>query len=129
MYKMNSKLKFTKKDLEFIENLDRDKSNLPDTKLTKSEIEAVNDMYYKYITLNVDNQNYNKPLWANYRENWCSGARTKKHESKRIILGNLLSINHMGNLTNKEGAKAFLGALHCVDSYKVLIKEAYSCWS
>jgi len=126
MYKMNSKLKFSKEDLDFMEKLDNEKPNLPDTKLTKSEIQAVNDMYYKYISKHVDNQSYNEPMWSNYRENWCGGAKTKKHESKRIILGNLLSINHMGNLTNKEGAKTFLGALHCVDSYKTLIKEVYS---
>ena len=53
MIKLNNKFKMTKSEIEQYNLLP---DNLPDNKLTKKQIEFVNDLYYNYITLNIDNK-------------------------------------------------------------------------
>ena len=124
MYKLKKEFKLTKKDFQRYTELQKDKPNSPDTKLNKKEIEFVNNLYYRYIVKTIENRTYEKALYTYYRDNWMSGHRTKKHESKRIILSSLIELNRRGNLTNKDASSLFFSALGCVKHYQVLLNYA-----
>jgi len=126
MYKLNSSLKLSKYDYFQLTDLNENKPNSPNTNLTNDEIQLVEDLYYRYIVRGIEDKDYNPSLYLDYRENWSGGKRTKKYESKRIILDHLLQVNNMGTLTNKKGAEAFLNTLSCVNSYKIVVRYAYS---
>ena len=52
MIKLNNKFKMTNNEIEQYNLLP---DNLPENKLKPKQIEFINDLYYNYITLNIDN--------------------------------------------------------------------------
>mgnify|MGYP003152273808 CR=1 FL=1 len=128
MIKLNKKLQMSKADIAKLEQLRKEKPNLPDTKLTPKEKSLVSDLYYKYI-IHIDNKDWTLDLWKlEKKENWPSGPRVKEHEAMRFILDNLYTINtHKPNMTNREASEFFLGLLKGVrESYQILTYYCYS---
>ena len=126
MYKLNSALKLSKYDYFQLQDLNEDKPNSPNSKLTEDEIQLVDGLYYRYIVRGIEGKDYNPSLYMEYKKDrWACGKITKKHEAKRIILDHLIQVNFMGNLTNSQGAEVFLNTLSCVNSYKTVVRYAY----
>ena len=94
MIKLNNKFKMTNSEIEQYNLLP---DNLPKNKLTKKQIEFVNDLYYKYITLNIDNKISGYELFIGdnreFTKNWYCGKRTTKYQAKRFVLNELLNLN------------------------------------
>ena len=121
MYIIKKEFRLSKNEIKFLNSLP---SNLPDTKLSKKEINEIDRIYRYYITNNVDNQSYYSALYEiELKERWSSGQRLKNHEAKRIPLNNLL--NSSLKMTNKEAARNFLVTLSCRESYLKLTREIY----
>ena len=127
MYKLNKALKLSTKDKLFLTELNENKPNMPETKLTKFEISCVEEIYYQYISKVIDDETYNEALYREFKkERWMCGKVTKRHEAKRIILDHLLQVNKMGNLTIKEASNTFLCTLSYVPSYRAVVASAYT---
>ena len=56
----------------------------------------VNDLYYNYITLNIDNRINGYELFIGdnreFTKNWYCGKRTTKYQAKRFFLNELLNL-------------------------------------
>ena len=126
MIKLNKEFKMSKYELATFRALSNDKPNLPETKLNKEETNFIHSLYRKYIVTNVDNQDWNLSLEEMERkEKWPSGNRVTMLQAQRMIIGFLEGINERGNMTDKQGAKYFLGSLRCRESFKRLAYYAY----
>lgn len=102
--------------------------NMPETKLTKKQIETVSGIYHKYINGKIT-RGWGQDLaeFEQKSEKWPSGPRVKIHEAQRMILGNLLFLNESKKeLTAEQAASFFHGSMNCRESYTILIGKAYS---
>ena len=74
MVKLNHRFKMNNNEIEQYNLLP---DNMPDNKLNKKEIEFVDDLYYKYITLNIDNEINGYELFVGdnreFTKNWYCG--------------------------------------------------------
>lgn len=101
--------------------------NMPESKLTKKQIDFINDLYYKYITKNIDRQSWGTPMYeVEKREKWPSGPRVKSHEAKRFILSNLVFLNSQKALTLEEATIKFYSVIECRPMYSKLVKLVYN---
>lgn len=101
--------------------------NMPESKLNKKQIDFINDLYFKYITKNIDNQSWNAPMFeVEKREKWPSGPRVKSHEAKRFILSNLVFLNSQKALTLEEATIKFYSVIECRPMYSKLVKLVYN---
>lgn len=101
--------------------------NMPDSKLTKKQIDFINDLYFKYIAKNIDRQSWGAPMYeVEKREKWPSGPRVKSHEAKRFILGNLVFLNTKKALTLEEATIKFYSVIECRPMYSKLVKLVYN---
>jgi hypothetical protein len=120
---LKPEFKLTKEELTQYNELPE---NMPDTKLTKKQVEFINGLYYKYITKHIDNRAWNAPMFeVEKREKWPSGPRVKAHEAKRFILNNLVHLNSEPELTPLEAALKFHAVIECRPMYSKLVKLVY----
>ncbi len=114
----------TKEELKIYRELP---DNMPDIKLTAKQIEAVNGLYHKYITKQIDNTSWNVAMYEiEKREKWPSGPRVKAHEAKRFILNNLVELNENHKaLTIKEAMIKFYCVIELRPMYSKLVKLVY----
>lgn len=123
-FKLNPALIMSKTDLTNYQALP---DNLPDTHLTAKQIEIVRDIYYRYITRNIDHASYGVALYElELKEKWPSGPRVKQHEAKRMVIEQLVNINRRKNLKPTEAANYFLTWLDGREYVQKLIKSAYN---
>ena len=126
MIKLNKAFKMTKAELLTFRALNSDKPNLPETKLNKQETNFVHSLYRKYIITNVDNTDWNLSLEEMERkEKWPSGNRVTMLQAQRMIINFLEGINELGDMTDKQAAKYFLGSLRSRASFQRLCYYAY----
>ncbi len=127
MKTLNKNFRLTKSELSFLNDLDNNKPNLPETTLNQKERDQIRDLYHKYITKHIDNIYWNADLdESERREKWPSGQRVKIHEAQRMILSHLQSVNRWGNLTDKQAADKFLRFLKGMrKSFLTVIYYAY----
>ena len=108
-------------DIELLNNLP---DNMPENKLKPVQIALVDNIYWKYIGKNIDNQAHGTPLYEKDRKsekNWPSGPRMKRHESKRIVLNWLLDEQKQ----RENLAEHFLIACRCRPVYAEFVGKAY----
>lgn len=118
----NRKFEVSKQEIAAFEALPE---NLPDTKLTKKQIDFVDSLYYKYISP-IDNARWGRSLVdIEASEKWPSGSRMKKHEAKRICLNALISVNDKKKMSNIEAASFFFGVLGCRESWQKIVKHVF----
>jgi hypothetical protein len=111
---------------EEIQNYNSLPDNMPDNKLSKKQIDLVNNLYYKYIAKNIDNQSWSVPMFEiEKREKWPSGPRVKSHEAKRFILSNLVFLNSQPKLTLEQALIKFYSVIECRPMYSKLVKLVY----
>jgi len=123
MYILKKELRVSKAEREAFESLPE---NLPETKLTQKQKDLVRSMYYKYIGRTIDNIDWSTDLDdLEMQEKWPSGARMKRHEAQRIVLGFVLNLNQ--RMTNKEAAKCFYSAMNGRKAYIEVKRRAYDC--
>ena len=121
MYTIKKQYRLIKTDLEFLNGLG---SNLPDTKLTKKEIDGVSRIYHTYVGKTLDNIDWSPRLMdMELKERWPSGPRLKRHEAQRIVLGFL--INAPLKMSNKEAAKVFFYSLTSRDAARKMYAHLY----
>lgn len=102
--------------------------NLPDTKLTKKQIETVSEIYYTYIS-NKIYRGWGQDLaeFEQKSEKWPSGPRVKRHEAQRMILGNLVFLNqYKKELTAPAAASFFFSCVSMRESYQILVSKVYT---
>lgn len=122
-YNLLPEFKMTQEEIEMYNSLP---DNMPGNKLNKKQLDFVCEMYYKYITKNIDNQNWSEEMYkTEMREKWPSGPRVKSHEAKRFILGNLVYRQEKPVLTLEEAADTFLSCLTARPMYAKLISKVY----
>lgn len=112
---------------QHIDFLNQLPDNLPETKLTKKQIETVGEIYYKYISNKVY-RGWGQDLaeFEQKVEKWPSGPRVKRHEAQRMILGHLVFMNeHKRELNGEQAAKFFFSVIGCRESYQVLVSKIY----
>lgn len=120
---LKSQFIFSPEDKEFLNSLP---PNMPDTKLTKKQIDRVSSIYYKMIPKNQVFKGWGVELFeVEKKEKWPSGPRVKAHEAKRIILSNLLELNERGNMNAEQAASKFFYALTCRETYTILLQNVY----
>lgn len=128
MIKLNNKFKMTKKEIEQYNLLP---DNLPDNKLTKKQIEFVNDLYYNYITLNIDNKINGYELFIGdnreFTKNWYCGKKTTKYQAKRFVLNELVNLNrkYYLKMSNKEALKMLYNSLTCMRHHRILVEWCF----
>ena len=54
MLKLNKQFRMTRKEIEALKTLRKEKPNLPNVKITIRDIKLIDDLYYKYISKNID---------------------------------------------------------------------------
>ena len=127
MVKLNNKFKMTNKEIQQYILLP---DNMPDNKLNKKEIEFVNDLYYKYITLNIDNKINGYELFIGdnreFTKNWYCGKRTTKYQAKRFVLNQLVNIN-MNNKTmsNKKALHYLYNSIDSMRHFRILVSFCF----
>ena len=122
--KIKKQFSMTQEDINFLKNLP---DNLPDNKLTKKQIDGVNDLYFKYITKNIDNVNMARPMYeAEQSEKWPSGSRVKHYEAKRMILDNLMHMNYKEFHSDSDFAAYFYASLSLRQMYSKLVYYVFS---
>ena len=102
--------------------------NLPETRLNEKQKRFVNDLYYKYITKNIDNQDWSRAMYKTEQaERWPSGPRVKEHEAKRFILSNLCECcENRKSLTAAQAVCRFHSALTMRPMYAKLLYHVYN---
>jgi len=125
MIKLNSNFRMNAKEFEFLASLP---DNLPETKLTQKQKDGVNELYRRFITRNIDNQDWSKNLDNLEKgEKWPSGPRMKTHEARRIVIGHIETVNRWGDLTNKEASERFYNILKGIRlSFQTVVYYAYN---
>ena len=123
-YKLKPEFTLTSEEVEQYNKLP---DNLPNNKLKAKEKEFVNSLYYRYISKNIDNQDWSKDMYrVEKEEKWPSGTRVKDHEAKRMILSNLVYLNTRPELTMEEAASLFHNCLTLRPMYAKLVYKVYS---
>ena len=121
MYLIKKEFKVSQGDRTFLEEL---KPNLPETHLTKKEIQKVGELYHKYIGRTIDNLDWNQNLEdVEKSEKWPSGPRMKMHEARRICLGFVLDLRE--KMTDKQAAKTFHSSLRSRSASRTVTLYAY----
>ena len=122
--KIKKQFSMTQEDINFLKNLP---DNLPDNKLTKKQIDGVNDLYFKYITKNIDNINMSRPMYeVEKSEKWPSGSRVKHYKAKRMILDNLMYMNYKEFHSDFDFARYFHASLSLRPMYSKLVYYVFS---
>jgi len=127
MVKLNNKFKMNNNEIEQYNLLP---DNMPDNKLNKKQIEFVNNLYYKYITLNIDNEINGYELFIGdnreFTKNWYCGKRTTKYQAKRFVLNQLVNIN-MNNKTmsNKKALNYLYGSIDSMRHFRILVQFCF----
>lgn len=122
--KIKEQFRMTQEDINFLKNLP---DNLPDNKLTKKQIDGVNNLYFKYIVKNIDNVNMERAMYeVEQSEKWPSGPRVKHYEAKKMILDNLMYMNYKEFHSDYDFAAYFHA---CLTSRPMYSKLAYFVFS
>lgn len=120
-YTLNPDYLMTQEHINTLKNLP---PNMPDVKLTRAQIDTVNNIYYHYLGKTF--KGWGTELYkVEQGEKWPSGPRIKAHEAKRICLGHLLHIQGYKSMTSEDAAKAFLVALSCRESYQIVLNKSF----
>ena len=127
MVKLNNKFKMSSNEIEQYNLLP---DNMPDNKLNKKQIEFVNDLYYKYITLNIDNKINGYELFIGenreFTKNWYCGKKTTKYQAKRFVLRELVNININNKImTNKRALKYLYTSLTSMRHFRILVEHCF----
>jgi len=121
--KFRPEFKMTAEEIAAYEQLP---DNLPDINLTQKQIQLVKELYYKYISIQIDRRDWSEDMYkVEMKEKWPSGPRMREHQAKRIILNNLVELNKRGDLTLLEAARKFHSALTCRPMYSKLVACVY----
>lgn len=119
---LNKRFELSKEEITAFEALP---DNMPETKLTKRQIDLVDSLYYKYISP-IDNARWGRPLVdIEASEKWPSGSRMKRHEAKRICLNALITMNDSKKMTASKAASFFFSALNCRESWQRIIEHVF----
>ncbi len=101
-------------------------SNMPDISLTRSQINRVSDIYYRYISKNQVYKAWGTELYKmEQSEKWPSGPRVKLHEAQRFILGWLLKENDHPITDYKGATIRFFSALTGREANSILLTKIY----
>lgn len=114
MLKLNKQFRMTRKEIDALKTLREEKPNLPNVKMTIRDIKLIDDLYYKYISKNIDYKAWDKPLYKMEQEQkWLgSNSRVTTIQAKRMIVESLLEKNkHLKTITDKEASRMFLNHL------------------
>ncbi len=105
---LKSEFVMSVEDLKFLDELP---ANLPETKLSKKQIEQLGTLYHKYIS-KIDNLDWSPPLvQIEMSEKWPSGPRMKRHEAQRICLGFLASENARNKMNQAGAVRHFFSSI------------------
>ena len=127
MVKLNHRFKMNNNEIEQYNLLP---DNMPDNKLNKKEIEFVDDLYYKYITLNIDNEINGYELFVGdnreFTKNWYCGKKTMLHQAKRFVLCQLVNIN-MNNkiMSNKKALNYLYSSIDSMRHHRILVQFCF----
>ena len=127
MVKLNNKFKMANNEIEQYNLLP---DNMPDNKLNKKEIEFVNDLYYEYITLNIDDKINGYELFIGdnkeFTKKWFCGKKTMKYQAKRFVLRELVNIN-MNNkkMTYKKALNYLYGSIASMRHHRILVQFCF----
>ena len=124
MLKINKKYIMSKNELKEYNLL----PEIPDNKLTKKQKELVWELYYKYISKNIDNYNNSCELCElpTFKKNWAGGKRTTIQHRKMLVLNSLVELNRYRKAIKNSEISDFL--YHSIDSmkhYRTIVKFAY----
>ena len=120
--KIKESFRLGKDDADFLKALP---DNLPETKLTKSQIDRVKSIYRQYIKTPNDGYGGNQLFKLEQIWNWAGNVRVKEHEAKRMLLSTLLYRNECGDLSLLGAASLFQSALTMREAHSKLIAEMY----
>lgn len=122
-YQLKKEFTMNADEISFLAELP---SNLPETKLTKKQIDRIAEIYYKYISNKVVRGWGQDLAEFEQKEKWPSGNRVKRHEAQRFIL-EWLSFENTSNLSmdSKKAAKHFFAHLQTREAYQILIRNIF----
>ena len=124
MLKMNKKYIMNKSELKEYDLL----PDIPDNKLTKKQKELVWNLYYKYISRQIDNYNHSTELCElpTFKRNWAGGQRTTIQHRKMLVLNSLVELNkYRKTIKNSEINDFLYNALDSMEHYRTIVKFAY----
>ena len=109
MLKINKKYIMSKNELKEYNLL----PEIPKNKLTKKQKELVWELYYKYISKNIDNYNNSCELCElpEFKKNWYCGKRT--------------IIEHRKTIKNSDVSEFLYNSIDSMKHYRTIIKFAY----
>jgi hypothetical protein len=79
---LKQSLRMSEQEIKQYEELPK---NLPNSNLTKKQIEFVESLYYKYLSGKITDGRGRDLYELEKKENWLSGPRVKSYEAMRMI--------------------------------------------
>lgn len=123
-YQIKLSFLMTADEIAFLRDLP---DNLPETKLTKKQIDKVAEIYYKYISNKVVRGWGQDLAEFEQKEKWPSGGKkVKRHEAQRFILGWLAyECESKSKMTSEDAAKHFFANLQTREANQILIRAIF----
>lgn len=124
-FRIKKEFLMTADEISFLRSLP---DNLPETKLTAKQKDIIGSMYHRLIPANQVYRGWGQDLAEfEQKEKWpSSGARVKRHEAQRFILGWLAYENEAKKeLTADQAAKHFFANLQTREANQILISKIF----